>query len=219
MSQILELIRNQNFSYLHPIFYRNKNVLRCELSKTHHGMADRNEAYKHAMEIFDILFPHGADALFFHFTVTDASLCEDYNFSKQEIKYMSEYMHEQMHFLFSFPANKREVIEHLDIDREYAPPEIIKRNRIIYFANDDKTGLNEKALIKRLTSPKEGRLQNFEPSFVSFDNECIFTIYDERGCDIFFADKEKYNIFYQKLASNLFDYDLERMLLNYQDNA
>lgn len=27
---------------------------------------------------------------------------------------------------------------------------------------------------------------------VSFENECIFSVYDDRGCDIVFADKEKY---------------------------
>lgn len=46
---------------------------------------------------------------------------------------------------------------------------------------------------------------------VSFENECIFSVYDDRGCDIVFAEKEKYAEYFEKLNEYLLSYDLKRM--------
>ena len=81
MSRIEGLIKSESFDYLQPILYRNQNVLRCELSEVHRGKANRRTAFKNALAIYELLFPAGADALFFHSTVSDMSLCEDYDFS------------------------------------------------------------------------------------------------------------------------------------------
>lgn len=216
MSQIEGLIKSESFDYLQPILYRNQNVLRCELSEVHRGKANRRTAFKNALAIYELLFPAGADALFFHSNVSDMSLCEDYGFSRQEMEGILACEREKLNLLASLQnVKKRTVIENL-ARYDDAPAEVIKRNRIIFYAGS--ADLNEKALIKRLTDPREGRLQALEPSFVSFANECILSIYDERGCDIFFADKEKYRQFFHRLQPFLFDYDIELMRQYYAQN-
>ena len=51
----------------------------------------------------------------------------------------------------------------------------------------------------------------FLVSFVSFDNQFIFSVYDDRGCDIVFFSNEKYKEFYLKLEQYFLDYDREKM--------
>ena len=48
-------------------------------------------------------------------------------------------------------------------------------------------------------------------SFVSFENECILSIYDSRGCDIVFATQEKMKEFYHTLEPYFLDYDRAEM--------
>ena len=48
-------------------------------------------------------------------------------------------------------------------------------------------------------------------SFVSLENQCIFSVYDDRGCDIVFFSEEKYKEFYIKLEQYFLDYDREKM--------
>lgn len=48
-------------------------------------------------------------------------------------------------------------------------------------------------------------------SFVSLENQCIFSVYDDRGCDIVFFSNEKYKEFYIKLEQYFLDYDREKM--------
>ena len=51
--------------------------------------------------------------------------------------------------------------------------------------------------------------------FVSFENECILSIYDDRGCDIVFATHEKLRELYPLLKSYFLDYDAEEMARRY----
>jgi hypothetical protein len=51
--------------------------------------------------------------------------------------------------------------------------------------------------------------------FVSFRNECILSIYDDRGCDIVFATHEKLREFYPPLKPYFLDYDAEEMARRY----
>ena len=73
-SKIEDLISNKNFPYLQPYFYNNQFALRCEL-----GIGDGDQyitnAKKRATEIFDILFPDGADAIIFNYWIFDHSDC------------------------------------------------------------------------------------------------------------------------------------------------
>ncbi|MBO7555412.1 MAG: DUF3885 domain-containing protein [Neisseriaceae bacterium] len=45
----------------------------------------------------------------------------------------------------------------------------------------------------------------------------MLSIYDDRGCDIVFATKEKYQEFYNKLQKYLLEYDLEEMKKRYNN--
>ena len=53
--------------------------------------------------------------------------------------------------------------------------------------------------------------RGFDTSFVSFENECILSVYDDRGCDAVFADKEKMCEFYPLLKPYFLEYDIEEM--------
>ena len=53
--------------------------------------------------------------------------------------------------------------------------------------------------------------------FVSFENECILSIYDDRGCDIVFTTKEKMREFYNKLKPYFLEYDAEEMSRRFND--
>jgi len=50
-----------------------------------------------------------------------------------------------------------------------------------------------------------------EVSFVSFEHECIFSIYDDRGCDIVFMTHDKMKEFYNELQPYFLEYDVEEM--------
>ena len=70
-SLVEKAICSKEFSYLHPYFYNNSFSLRCIL-----GIGDTDEEYysnskKRALEIYNILFPKGADAIFFNYWVCD----------------------------------------------------------------------------------------------------------------------------------------------------
>ena len=52
---------------------------------------------------------------------------------------------------------------------------------------------------------------------MSFENECILSIYDDRGCDIVFATKEKMREFYNKLNPYFLEYDAEEMSRRFND--
>ena len=73
MSKVEEQILSRDFDYLQPYFYNNPYALRCEL-----GIGDTTEAYmsqarQRANAIYDILFPHGADAIIFNYWINDWS--------------------------------------------------------------------------------------------------------------------------------------------------
>lgn len=62
-SKVEELILSRDFDYLQPYFCNNPYALRCEL-----GIGDTTEEYmrqawQRANAIYDLLFPHGADAI------------------------------------------------------------------------------------------------------------------------------------------------------------
>jgi hypothetical protein len=73
-SKIEQFIRDKGFSYLQPYFYNNQYALRCEL-----GVGDSDQyminAKNRAMEIFNILFADGIDAIIFNYWIFDYSDC------------------------------------------------------------------------------------------------------------------------------------------------
>jgi len=71
-SKVEALICDREFSYLQPYFYNNPYALRCELG-VGEGVQYHKNAKERALKIYNILFPHGADAIFFDYYVCDYS--------------------------------------------------------------------------------------------------------------------------------------------------
>ena len=209
-SKIEQMIRDRGFSYLRPYFYNNQYALRCEL-----GIGEGEEylvnAKKRAMEIYDILFPFGADAIIFNYWINDYSECGDADMEDpdwmESVEYSVEQEAAQLRFLLECQRKYRHFTvrdpeTYGDLDDDYAGNP--RRNRVICY-RDDKT-FDHSALIDIEFGP-----YGHEVSFVSFENECILSVYDDRGCDIVFATHEKMNAFYHKLRPYFLDYDLEEM--------
>ena len=53
--------------------------------------------------------------------------------------------------------------------------------------------------------------QSYVYHFVSYKNNLIYSIYDDRGCDIVFFKKEDYKKYYSKLEKYFLEYDKELM--------
>ncbi len=204
-SEVERLITDATFSYKQPWFYNHPFALRCEL-----GIGDSKREYlknakKRAFEIFDTLFQNTPDAIFFDHYV------EDYSWGNGEI-----HVNNAIH---GFKRNIRFLAQHIN---KY-------ENTVIYnipLAEDEKEVNVQKNRIICYTDAmypyKKRAIENFSWTsrtvhFVSFENECILSIYDHRGCDIVFATKEKMREFYDKLKPFFLEYDIEEMAKRYND--
>ena len=214
-SKIEDLISNKNFPYLQPYFYNNQFALRCEL-----GIGDGDQyitnAKKRATEIFDILFPNGADAIIFNYWIFDHSDCgraekielEELELDITEvIQNRIENEVEQLCFLFEMQAeyrhySVRDLETYGDFDDEYIGKQ--RRNRVVCYRDDKEFDYD--SLIDREIN---GRGHNV--GFVSFQNDCILSVYDDRGCDIVFATQKKMKEFYHLLEPYFLSYDVEEM--------
>ena len=200
MSAIEQLLLSREFSYLPPLFYRNPYALRCKLGAG--GAAGKEQvrlAARRAGEIYDVLFPEGADALFFHRLTFD---------SGPEDKW-------QRRFVRPFLRKYRcAVIPDLETG-ELAEEGLRKRDRILCYADGKR--FNSRGLIRRLVRVDFGGKGALDTSFVSFENECILSIYDDRGCDVVFASRKKYRQFFSLLSQYLLDYDLEEMKRRFEE--
>ncbi|MBQ3490661.1 MAG: DUF3885 domain-containing protein [Clostridia bacterium] len=197
-SKIEKMITDKSFSYSQPWFYNHPFALRCEL-----GIGDSNRVYlknakQRANAIFDILFSKHPDAVFFDFWVDDYSLWDDIhvkrqlNVLKKELCFLTKHFKKYDHAVISgLPFNEDDV----EIS--------VRRNRVICYT-DEKYPYRKRML------------ENFswherKVHFVSFENECILSVYDDRGCDIVFADKNKMREFYPELKPYFLPYDMEEM--------
>lgn len=185
MYNIIEQISDDSFLYLQPWFYNNQLALRCEL-----GIGEdkyMENAFSRAIQIASIVFENRKiDAAFFNqYFDADGSV----------------------HFEGDFELN---------IDKK------IDLNRNLLLASDDID--DDISAVKRciaydvdftiLESILKNQIEcqiNPLVSFVSLDNQCIFSVYDDRGCDVVFFTKEKYKEFYVKLERYFLDYDREKM--------
>ncbi len=197
---IEKLICDNDFTYMRPWFYNHSLALRCEL-----GIGDIDKdyiknAFDRANEIFNIIFENGVDAIFFDYYLSDWSESDDVIDIKQELKLYKYKLKNLSRWLNNYPHI---VIRNIPIEDGVCESQY--RNRLVCFVRDYK--IDYKKLIKQnITSYKNPQI-----SFVSYKNECIMSIYDDRGCDIVFADKEKMREFFEKLKPYLFDYDMEEM--------
>lgn len=214
-SKIEQLICDKGFSYLQPYFYNNQYALRCKL-----GIGEDDQyllnAKKRAKEIFNILFPFGADAIIFNYWISDHSSpgqAGKYSFEEMGLR-INDVIDstvnseaQQLRFLLKYQGGYRhDVIRNLetyeDLGGEY--PINQRRNRIVCFADNEEFDYNY--LIELQISGK-----GHDIGFVSFENECILSIYDDRGCDIVFATDEMMKFFYHKLEPYFLEYDAEEM--------
>lgn len=210
MSKIEYLISSSDFDYLQPYFYNNPYSLRCEL-----GIGDTNEefllqAQSRSESIYKILFPYGADAFFFNYWKYDFSNTgeADKDNDEENAEYTIECEIKSLRFLFECQRKYRHTaVKNLKTysepyDKDYND---VQRNRIIcYSQNDTKHDLE---IINQQITGKN----NHEISLVSFKNECIMSVYDDRGCDIVFATFEKMKEFYPLLERYFLAYDREEM--------
>ena len=210
MSKIESLINNGDFDYLQPYFYTNPYALRCEL-----GIGDTDEEFLQQAKcriemIYKILFPKGADAFFFNYWKYDYSNTGDADEDNdgESIDCIVECEMKSLSFLLECQSKFRHTaVKNL---KTYAEPDDedfgdIQRNRIICYSNRDRE--NDLQIISRQIADEN----SCEISLVSFENECIMSVYDDRGCDIVFATPQKMKEFYPLLKPYFLDYDREEM--------
>ena len=218
-SKIEAMILSPDCQYYHPYFYSHPWALRCEL-----GRGDTSEAYyaaarQRAEAIYSILFPHGADAMIFNYWVYDWSdsgeaQAGDYKDPAEYVAYQVEKEARSLRFLLSSMMKYRHVsVKKLKTCLEPDDPDFddVRRDRIVCYA--DGAGFDDKGLLWAQIESEN----NSEVSLVSFENECILSVYDDRGCDVVFADPEHMRAFYPLLRPYFLDYDLKEMARRYAE--
>lgn len=212
MSLIEKMIRDKNFEYLQPYFYNNRFAYRCEL-----GIGETEKEYaqnsrKRALKIYNILFPKGADAVIFNYWEYDYFCGEEPDLSMDVKRVAADENKQLLHFLEYRKKYRHSTVKNLKTcaspqDEDF---EKIRRHRIICYA-DGKQFDYEKIIDEQINE------KGFETGFVSFENECIFSVYDDRGCDIVFASKEKMKGFYSVLEKYFLRNDLEEIQRKLKD--
>jgi hypothetical protein len=158
-----------------------------------------HNAYRRAKEIFAILFPDGQP---------DAVIFDQYVY---ETPYRSRYAHKERAFFTRMTARRHVIVPNLRTyeDEDGEEEKTYTRNRVVAYRDTQDFPVHR--LIRRCIWE-----QHLAPvGFVSFENECILSIYDDRGCDIVFATYEKLREFYPRLKPYFLDYDAEEMARRY----
>ena len=215
-SKVEELVLSRDFDYLQPYFYNNPYALRCEL-----GIGDTTEEYmcqarQRANAIYDTLFPHGSDAIIFNYWINDwadSGEAEGKAYESEEIAagIVDRRIHAEstsLRFLSECMMKYRHVaVKNLKTYEEPGDPDYDSRCRHRIVCYSDGTGFDDRGLIEKQISNGDSP----EISLISFENECIFSVYDDRGCDIVFTVYEKMKAFYPLLQPYFLDYDLAEM--------
>ncbi len=201
MSYVMDMILNRKFRYEQPWFYQNELALRCEL-----GIGDDTETYmknahNRADIIFDILFPQMPDAFFFDHMIYDFDDDEPLIGSVRSIvstksKVLTFRLQQLKRYRYTIVRDLPRSENNID--------ELLRINRIVCYPSPK-------------YDPKKQIFHQIEScnlplvSFVSEEHECIFSIYDDRGCDIVFFDAEKFKYFYPLLEPYFLEYDKATM--------
>lgn len=191
-SRIEEMICDRSFAYLRPYFYNCSYALRCKLGG---GDTDRKwfaNARRRAKEISDLLLKGGIDAILFNCWYGDL----DDAFLAEQARFRDRFLNSYHHL----------VLENMPV---YEDSEGVRRDRVICFS--DGKGFDLSELIERQISGAG----EHEISFVSFQNECILSIYDDRGCDAVFATREAMRAFCSQLEPYFLDFDRIEMQRRY----
>ena len=206
--RVEDLLKNPDFPYLQPYFYNNALSLRCELST-----GTKRSAFRRAREIAKLLMCGEPDAVVFNYWLTDFSdsgapakeLCD---FPGEAESIHAGYVRDVTlgtKFLLDMQAEYRHAAVK-DVPSEISREEgLVLNNRIICYS--DGKGFDTDKLIKRCIDDRA----NPNVGLVSFENDCILSIYDDRGCDVIFANEEKFLEFYPLLEPYFLEYDRERM--------
>lgn len=220
MSIVEAKICTRDFSYLHPYFYSNPYALRCELGQGDGHGEYMASALRRALEIYDILFPNGADAICFNYWLQDPcdsgtaeqDSCEPGETMEESIRGRLDQDADQLRFLLECQFRYRHMTVR-DLPTYDEPGDELyetqRRNRVVCFS--DGKGFDHETLLR-----KEIFWEGHEVSFISFANECIFSVYDDRGCDVVFMTREKLREFYDKLQPYFLDYDREEMEIRFR---
>ena len=212
-SKIEAMLLDPEFDYLQPYFYNHPWALRCELGLGADRASQIQTARARARQIHAILFPHGADLIAFNYWLLDWSDSGEaegtlYRDSAKEVEDRLRREQRALRFLSEMQMKYRHVsVKNL---KTYAAPgepefETMRRNRIVCYA--DGLGFDDPALLDGQIESEE----NAEVSLVSTEHECILSVYDDRGCDIVFADREHMLAFYDRLRPFFLAYDLAEM--------
>ena len=196
-SKIEKMISDASFAYSQPWFYNNPYALRCELGI---GVSDREylkNAKRRAKEIFAILFSKSPDAVFFHGyeEIKTTEIAESKEYARCQRKYSRFLKSHTDHYECT-------LIDDIPMDDD-EKESYTKKQRIIAYTDEK--------------YPYKSRLSdNFSwesttVHFVSFKNECILSVYDDRGCDIVFATPDKMRELYPLLKKYLLAYDIDKM--------
>ncbi|MBR3381922.1 MAG: DUF3885 domain-containing protein [Clostridia bacterium] len=204
MSKIEKLLLDRDFQYYPPFFYRHELSLRCELS-----MGSKRSALKRAREIFALLFDGRPDAIAFNYRLTDLSesggpAWEEFGFPGEAESVHAGYLKDvtrMTRFLLDNQLRYRHDVLRGTRSALGIGDGCVLNNRVICYS--DGRGFDNEKLIKLCVDDR------FNPDigFVSFENECVLLIYDDRGCDAVFADKAKFLEFYPKLEPYFLGYD------------
>lgn len=205
----------KDFPYLQPYFYQHPFALRCELGIGSTSEEYMTAAHSRVLEIYNILFPDGADAIIFNYWMydyCDSAEAEEDSFDEEDdlpgiidnrikcemkkLRFLSEY---QMKYRHTTVRNLQTYDQPGDEDYE-----LQRRNRIICYS--DGKGFDYRSLLRQ-----EIEGHGHEVSFVSFKNECILSVYDDRGCDVVFMTREKMREFYRQLQPYFLEYDVAEM--------
>ena len=215
MSQIEHLILSRDFPYLQPYFYNHPHALRCELGWGRTPEEYAETARARAEAIYRILFPTPADALIFSYWTYDRSFTGDPGtdrpaFSDEARRWYLEAQikqeAEQLRFLDEMQSKYRHAVVRDLPTYDDGPDKDTWRHRIVCWP--DAWGFDDLGLLRRQLVDEPPTL---DISVVSFRSECIFSVYDDRGCDIVFAVPEKLREFYPRLKPYFLAYDAEEM--------
>lgn len=215
MSQIERLILSRDFPYLQPYFYNHPHALRCELGRGRTPEEYAETALARAEAIYRILFPTPADALIFSYWIYDRSFTGDPGtdnpaFSDEARRWYLETQikqeAEQLRFLDAMQSKYRHAVVRDLPTYDDGPDKDSWRHRIVCWP--DAWGFDDLGLLRRQLVDEPLPL---EISLVSFANECILSVYDDRGCDVVFADHASMMRHYPRLQPYFLAYDAEEM--------
>ena len=198
-SGIEKRLLDRDFAYLRPWFYQNPHALRCELGQGDDSETYMHNAYRRAKEIFAILFPDGQP---------DAVIFDQFVY---EIPIRQPYAHKDRAFFNRMTARRHVIVPNLRTyeDEDGEEEKTYTRNRVVSYRDTQDFPVHR--LIRRCIWEQ----QLVPVGFVSFRNECILSIYDDRGCDIVFTAHEKMREFYPPLKPYFPDSDAEEMARRY----